>query len=172
MPKAEGKKQQQPGAAEDMVDEPLAEAIAPPSSPPDSSKPAADGVEESKGTKKAEEQEQQQERKPDTSKGLVVGIDLGTTYSVVSVLVDGRAEVVENEGSRTTPSIVCYLPDGTVLVGEQAKECGEPDCVKVFDTKRFIGLRFSHQELAEHQKNWTFEVVKGDDEDNCVIKAS
>ncbi|KAG5186393.1 Hsp70 protein-domain-containing protein [Tribonema minus] len=126
----------------------------------DSSKPPAHGVEESKGTNEAEEQEQEQQRKADTSKGLVVGIDLGTTYSVVSVLVNGRAEVVDNDGSRTTPSVVCYLPDGTVLVGGHAKECGEPGCVKVYDTKRIIGLRFSHQKVAEHKENWTFEVEK------------
>ena len=54
--------------------------------------------------------------------GRAVGIDLGTTNSVVSVLEGGEAKVIANsEGSRTTPSIVAFAKNGEVLVGQSAK---------------------------------------------------
>eukprot|EP00611_Tribonema_gayanum_P011207 TRINITY_DN2137_c0_g1_i2.p1 TRINITY_DN2137_c0_g1~~TRINITY_DN2137_c0_g1_i2.p1 ORF type:complete len:408 (+),score=108.79 TRINITY_DN2137_c0_g1_i2:67-1290(+) len=107
---------------------------------------------------------------PDLSAGLVVGIDLGTTYSVAAVFRDGRVEVVSNDGCRITPSFVCYHSDGSVHVGQQAKECRERDSTKLYDTKRCIGLRFSHESVLKHGKNWSFEVHQGEGSDNCVFK--
>ena len=54
--------------------------------------------------------------------GRIIGIDLGTTNSCVSVMDGGSSKVIENsEGDRTTPSIIAYTNDGEVLVGQSAK---------------------------------------------------
>ena len=54
--------------------------------------------------------------------GKIIGIDLGTTNSCVSVLDGGSAKVIENaEGDRTTPSIIAFAADGEILVGQSAK---------------------------------------------------
>ncbi|OYT95028.1 MAG: molecular chaperone DnaK, partial [Pseudomonas sp. PGPPP3] len=58
--------------------------------------------------------------------GKIIGIDLGTTNSCVSVLENGVAKVIENaEGARTTPSIIAYANDGEILVGQSAKRFEE-----------------------------------------------
>ncbi len=57
--------------------------------------------------------------------GKIIGIDLGTTNSCVSVLEGGKPKVIENaEGDRTTPSIVGYTEEGEILVGQQRKAPG------------------------------------------------
>ena len=54
--------------------------------------------------------------------GKIIGIDLGTTNSCVSILEGGKPRVIENaEGGRTTPSVVAYTDDGEILVGQSAK---------------------------------------------------
>lgn len=75
----------------------------------------------------------------------VLGIDLGTTYSVVArVGDDGEAEVIPNaQGSLTTPSAVYFEADGTVLIGQEAKECGSVDADNtITHVKRRMGERF------------------------------
>ena len=76
--------------------------------------------------------------------GKIIGIDLGTTNSCVSVLDGGDARVIENsEGDRTTPSIIAYAEGGEILVGQNAKRQAvtNPNNT-VFAVKRLIGRKF------------------------------
>src|SRR6187397_951816 len=78
------------------------------------------------------------------SKGRVIGIDLGTTNSVVSVMENGQPVVIVNqEGARTTPSVVAFTKDSERLVGQVAKRQAvtNPENT-VFSIKRFMGRKF------------------------------
>src|SRR5215510_15132080 len=82
------------------------------------------------------------------AKGRVIGIDLGTTNSVVAVMESGEPVVVVNqEGARTTPSVVAVAKDGDRLVGQVAKRQAvtNPENT-VFSVKRFMGRKFSEVE--------------------------
>jgi molecular chaperone DnaK len=90
-----------------------------------------------------------------------VGIDLGTTNSVVSVMEGGKPTVITNsEGSRLTPSVVAFTRTGERLVGQLAKRQAvlNPENT-IYSVKRFIGRRFS--EVQEEIKNVPFKVVPG-----------
>jgi len=90
-----------------------------------------------------------------------VGIDLGTTNSVVSVMEGGKPTVITNsEGSRLTPSVVAFTRTGERLVGQLAKRQAvlNPENT-IYSVKRFIGRRFS--EVHEELKNVPFKVVPG-----------
>ena len=90
-----------------------------------------------------------------------VGIDLGTTNSVVSVMEGGKPEVILNaEGSRLTPSVVAFKESGERLVGQIAKRQAalNPENT-LFSIKRFIGRRFS--EVVEERKLVPYKVVAG-----------
>ena len=91
----------------------------------------------------------------------VVGIDLGTTYSCVSVWKDGEAQVLANsEGDRTTPSWVAFTDDGR-LVGDAAKRQAAQNTKRtLFNVKRIIGRQFA--ECAEEIKIMPFDVVEGE----------
>jgi molecular chaperone DnaK len=73
--------------------------------------------------------------------GKIIGIDLGTTNSCVSVLEGGKPRVIENaEGGRTTPSIVAYTDDNEILVGQSAKRQAVTNPKNtLFAVKRLIG---------------------------------
>jgi molecular chaperone DnaK len=90
-----------------------------------------------------------------------IGIDLGTTNSVVAVMEGGRPTVIINsEGSRLTPSVVAFANTGERLVGELAKrQSGLNPENTIYSAKRFIGRRFS--ELQSELKNVPYEVVPG-----------
>merc|ERR1711977_302887 len=92
--------------------------------------------------------------------GPVIGIDLGTTYSCVAVMKDGRVEILTNEqGSRITPSWVAFA-DGERLVGEAAKnQLASNPANTVYDVKRLIGRRMSEKEVARDIKHFPFKVV-------------
>ncbi|MCL6611315.1 MAG: molecular chaperone DnaK [Peptococcaceae bacterium] len=93
--------------------------------------------------------------------GKTVGIDLGTTNSVVAVMEGGKPAVIINaEGSRTTPSVVAFKPDGERLVGQVARRQSvlNPENT-LYSVKRFIGRRFS--EVAEERKLVPYKVVPG-----------
>lgn len=81
----------------------------------------------------------------------VIGIDLGTTNSCVSIFEDGKTKVLENqEGGRTTPSIVAYTKDGEMLVGASAKRQAITNPKETFfATKRLIGRKFEDSEVKK-----------------------
>jgi molecular chaperone DnaK len=99
------------------------------------------------------------------SKGRVIGIDLGTTNSVVSVMENGQPTVIVNqEGARTTPSVVGFGKDGERLVGQVAKRQAvtNPENT-VFSVKRFMGRKFS--EVTEETKRVPYRVVQSTNAD-------
>src|SRR4029453_1718116 len=90
-----------------------------------------------------------------------VGIDLGTTYSVMAVMEGGKPTVIINsEGSRLTPSVVAFTTSGERLVGQLAKRQTvlNPENT-IYSAKRFIGRRFS--EVQSELKNVPYRVVAG-----------
>jgi molecular chaperone DnaK len=93
--------------------------------------------------------------------GKIIGIDLGTTNSVVAIMEKGEVKVIQNaEGGRTTPSIVAFTKDGERLVGQVAKRQAitNPENT-VYSIKRFMGRRFG--EITEESKMVPYKVVKG-----------
>jgi molecular chaperone DnaK len=91
----------------------------------------------------------------------VIGIDLGTTNSCVSVVEGGNPEIIVNsEGKRTTPSVVSYK-DGDRAVGDPAKRQGVTNPKNtIYSVKRFIGSKYS--EISKEAKKMPYDVVKGD----------
>ncbi len=93
-----------------------------------------------------------------------IGIDLGTTNSVISILEGDKPTVIANsEGGRTTPSVVAYPKDGERLVGQLAKRQAvlNPE-VTVYSAKRFVGRKWG--EVDEESKQVSYNVVKGDND--------
>jgi len=102
--------------------------------------------------------------------GISIGIDLGTTYSCVSIFQNDRAEVIPNDqGLRTTPSYVAFT-NTERLIGDAAKNqvAINPENT-VFDAKRMIGRKYS--ELKNELKHWPFKVSSGND-DKPVIEVN
>ena len=102
--------------------------------------------------------------------GKIIGIDLGTTNSCVSVLEGGKPRVIENaEGGRTTPSIVAYADDNEVLVGQSAKRQAVTNPTNtVFAVKRLIGRRFEDDVVQKDIKMVPYKIVKADNGDAWV----
>jgi len=93
--------------------------------------------------------------------GKIVGIDLGTTNSVIAVMEGNEPKVILNEeGSRTTPSVVAFTKDGEILVGQVAKRqaIANPENT-IFSVKRFMGR--SIDEVNDEQKMVPYKVVAG-----------
>jgi molecular chaperone DnaK len=100
----------------------------------------------------------------------IIGIDLGTTNSVVAVMEGKEAKVIPNaEGNRLTPSVVAFTDKGDVLVGEPARRQAVTNPKRtVYSIKRFMGRR--HNEVATEEKMVPYEVVGGP-EDYVKVKA-
>ncbi|XP_065645030.1 stress-70 protein, mitochondrial isoform X2 [Hydra vulgaris] len=99
--------------------------------------------------------------------GNVIGIDLGTTNSCVAVMEGSSPRVIENsEGSRTTPSVIAFLPDGERLVGAPAKRQSVTNSQNtLYATKRYIGRRFDDPEVQKDIKNVPYKLVKASNGD-------
>src|SRR5271167_3481990 len=98
----------------------------------------------------------------------IIGIDLGTTNSVVAVMQGGEPVVIPNqEGARTTPSVVAITKGGERLVGQVAKRQAvtNPENT-VYSIKRFMGRRFD--EVGDEMKRIPYKVVKGEHDDARV----
>jgi molecular chaperone DnaK len=92
--------------------------------------------------------------------GKIIGIDLGTTNSVVAVMEGNDPKVITNEeGGRTTPSVVAFEANGNVLVGQQARRQAitNPENT-IFSAKRFIGRKY--EEVEKERKRVPFKVVR------------
>lgn len=102
--------------------------------------------------------------------GKIIGIDLGTTNSCVSVLESGKPRVIENaEGGRTTPSIVAYADDNEVLVGQSAKRQAVTNPTNtLFAVKRLIGRRFEDNVVQKDISMVPYNIVKADNGDAWV----
>ena len=105
--------------------------------------------------------------------GKIIGIDLGTTNSCVSVMEGGVAKVIENaEGDRTTPSIVAFTKDGEVIVGASAKRQGVTNPKNTFyAVKRLIGRKFTDAEVKKDIDLVPYGIVAHDNGDAWVQTA-
>src|SRR5580698_7039274 len=94
--------------------------------------------------------------------GKIIGIDLGTTNSCVAVMEGNEPVVIANdEGRRTTPSVVAFLKNGERKVGDPAKRQAITNPQNTISSvKRFMGRRFD--EVTEESSHWSYKVVKGD----------
>jgi molecular chaperone DnaK len=97
--------------------------------------------------------------------GKIIGIDLGTTNSAVAVMEAGQPTVIANqEGARTTPSVVAFTKTGERLVGQIAKRQAITNSGNtIFSIKRFMGRRYN--EVNEEMKMVPYKVVRGDNDD-------
>ncbi|MHA6495362.1 molecular chaperone DnaK [Pseudomonas borbori] len=102
--------------------------------------------------------------------GKIIGIDLGTTNSCVSILENGKAKVIENaEGARTTPSIIAYANDGEILVGQSAKRQAVTNPHNtLYAVKRLIGRKFDEDVVQKDIKMVPYKIAKADNGDAWV----
>ncbi len=103
----------------------------------------------------------------------IIGIDLGTTNSCVAIMEGGKPKVIENnEGYKTTPSVVAYTKDNEILVGHPAKRqmVTNPENT-IFAVKRLIGRTFSEPVVEEDIKKVPYKIVKADNGDAWVEAA-
>ncbi len=102
--------------------------------------------------------------------GKIIGIDLGTTNSCVSIMEGNSTRVIENsEGARTTPSIVAYQDDGEILVGASAKRQAVTNPKNtIYASKRLIGRKFAEKEVQKDINLMPFKIVAADNGDAWV----
>lgn len=102
--------------------------------------------------------------------GRIIGIDLGTTNSCVSVMEGNTTKVIENsEGARTTPSIIAYQEDGEVLVGASAKRQAVTNPKNtLYAVKRLIGRKFTEKEVQKDINLMPYQILAADNGDAWV----
>ena len=102
--------------------------------------------------------------------GKIIGIDLGTTNSCVSVMEGNTTRVIENsEGARTTPSIIAYQEDGEILVGASAKRQAVTNPKNtIYAAKRLIGRKFTEKEVQKDIDLMPYSIVAADNGDAWV----
>ena len=100
----------------------------------------------------------------------MIGIDLGTTNSCVSVMEGGQAKVIENaEGTRTTPSVVAYQDDGEILVGAPAKRQAVTNPQNtLYAVKRLIGRKFDEREVQKDLHLMPYKIFQADNGDAWI----
>ncbi len=102
--------------------------------------------------------------------GKIIGIDLGTTNSCVSIMEGNTTRVIENsEGARTTPSIVAYQEDGEILVGASAKRQAVTNPKNtLYAVKRLIGRKFTEKEVQKDINLMPYKIVAADNGDAWI----
>jgi molecular chaperone DnaK len=102
--------------------------------------------------------------------GRIIGIDLGTTNSCVSIMEGNTPKVIENsEGARTTPSIVAYQENGDILVGASAKRQAVTNAKNtLYAVKRLIGRKFAEKEVQKDIDLMPYKIVPADNGDAWI----
>jgi len=102
--------------------------------------------------------------------GKIIGIDLGTTNSCVSIMEGNTTRVIENsEGARTTPSIIAYQEDGEILVGASAKRQAVTNPKNtIYASKRLIGRKFDEKEVQKDIDLMPYTITKADNGDAWI----
>ena len=100
----------------------------------------------------------------------IIGIDLGTTNSCVAVMEGDKVKVIENaEGARTTPSIVAYLDNNEIRVGQPAKHQAVTNAKNtIYAVKRLIGRRYDEAMVRRMQETVPYKIIKADNGDAWV----
>src|SRR5579863_4900123 len=100
----------------------------------------------------------------------IIGIDLGTTNSCVAVMEGDKVRVIENaEGDRTTPSVVAYLDNDEVLVGQPAKRQAVTNPTNtIYAAKRLIGRRYDEEVVKKDKEIVPYPIVKADNGDAWI----
>jgi molecular chaperone DnaK len=103
--------------------------------------------------------------------GRIIGIDLGTSNSVVGAVIGGKPVVIpDREGRRIVPSVVSFLPDGHVVVGHKAKSRLVIDPLNtIYSAKRLIGRPFYAPEVKEFMAHYPFRVQEGEDRNPKIV---
>lgn len=105
-----------------------------------------------------------------TASSKIIGIDLGTTNSCVAIMQSGQARVIENaEGERTTPSVVAYLENGEIIVGQPAKRQAVTNPANtIYAAKRLIGRRYDEEVVRRDQEIVPYKIVRADNGDAWI----